>query len=400
MEQHSPLMAVLARESDVEFAHQLATAMGYSVADIVLGTPLDAAFALAARANSPKFILIDIGDRAADVLPELDQMAEHCVEGTRVAVIGSANDIHFYRQLKTRGVVEYFPRPARVSDVRAALVASSIDGEKRGQVISVMSAASGDGASTVALNTAYTLATQFNKSVVLVDMDYQFGMTAKNLDITSPYGIREVMEHPERGIDSTLLERMVVRYREQLSIIAAPNELRTLPAVPPELIRDMIGVLSTKFDVVVLDVPHLWTPWTSAAISSATHYLLVAQLWLRSVTHASRLLRAWAELGIDGNKLSLIVNRSGAKFKEAVSVKDFERVCGVPITHYLANDIRTVISAENQGCTVMELPTSQLQRQLRDLAAGLIGQGGIAATTPGAGAGDGIKGLFRRNGAA
>ncbi len=400
MEQHSPLMAVLARESDVEFAHQLATAMGYSVADIVLGTPLDAAFALAARANSPKFILIDIGERVADVLPEIDQMAEHCVEGTRVVVVGSANDIHFYRQLRSRGVIEYFPRPARVSDVRAALVATGPDNEKRGQVISVMSAASGDGASTVALNTAYALAAQFNKSVVLVDMDYQFGMVAKNLDITSPYGIREVMEHPERGIDATLLERMVVRYRDALSIVAAPNELRTLPVVPPELIRDMIGVLRSKFDIVVLDVPHLWTPWTAAAISSANAYLMVAQLWLRSVTHASRLLRAWGELGIDSAQLGLVVNRSGAKFKEAVSVKDFERVCGVSITHYLANDIRTVIGAENQGCTVMELGTSQLQRQLRDLAGGLIGQAPATLAPNPAGSENGLKHLFRRPGAA
>ncbi len=399
MEQHSPLMAVLARESEVEFAHQLATAMGYSVADIVLGSPLDAAFALAARATSPKFILIDIGDRAADVLPEIDQMAEHCVEGTRVIVVGSVNDIHFYRQLKSRGVVEYFPRPARVPDVRAAMVASSAENEKKGTVISVMSAASGDGASTVALNLAYGMASQFGKSVVLVDMDYQFGMAAKNLDIASPYGIREVMEHPERGIDITLIERMLVQYRGQLHIIAAPNELRSMPAVPPELIRDLVGVLRSRFDVVVLDIPHLWTPWTAAAVSSASKHLLVAQLWLRSVTHASRLLRMWGETGIEMANLDLIINRSGAKFKEAVSTKDFERVCGVPINHYLANDIRTVVSAENQGCTLLEIGSSLLQRQLRDLAGELLGQRtgavfpGTAAATPAR------KPLFRRTGA-
>ena len=373
MEQHSPLMAVLARESEVEFAHQLAAAMGFAVADIVLGTPAEAALVLASRATTPRYILIDIGERGADVLPELDQLAEHCVEGTRVIVVGSVNDITFYRQLKGRGVIEYFPRPARLADVRATFMAVESDSERNGQIISVMSAASGDGSSTVALNVAYALASVYQKSVVLVDMDYQFGMIAKNLDLTTPYGIREVMEHPERGIDAPLMERMIVRYKDQLSIVAAPHELRQLPSVQPEIVRDMLHVLRQKFDIVVVDVPHLWTPWTASAISAADLHLLVAQLWLRSVTHASRLLRAWGELGLDSTQIQLIVNRSGAKFKEAVSVKDFERVCGVPVQHFLANDIRSVITAENQGCTVLELGSTPLQRQLRDLAAASIG---------------------------
>jgi pilus assembly protein CpaE len=373
MEQHSPLMAILARESEVEFAHQLANSMGFPVADIVLGSASDAALVLATRSTSPRYILLDIGDRQADILPELDQMAEHCVEGTRVVVIGSINDIHFYRQLRDRGVVEYFPRPARVADVRTVFTTTAGGQERNGKIISLMSAASGDGASTVALNLAYALASNHEKSVVLVDMDYQFGMIAKNLDMTTPYGIREVMEHPERGIDAPLMERMVVSYKDKLKIVAAPHELRQLPNVPPEIVRDMLHVLRQKFDVVVVDVPHIWTPWTASAISAADTNLLVAQLWLRSVTHASRLLRAWGELGLDASQIQLIINRSGAKFKEAVGVKDFERVCGLPVQHFLANDIRAVITAENQGCTVLELASTPLQRQLRELAAACIG---------------------------
>ncbi len=77
-----------------------------------------------------------------------------------------------------------------------------------------MSAASGDGASTAALNTAFCLSQLFNGSTVLVDMDYQFGMVAKHIDLQNQYGIRDLFDHPERGIDATLIKRMVGELRQ------------------------------------------------------------------------------------------------------------------------------------------------------------------------------------------
>ena len=329
-------------------------------ADIVIGTPRDAATTLSLRVRtSPRYLIINIGERGSDVLPEIDMVAEYCEEGTRVVVIGSINDVNFYRELRTRGVIEYFTRPASVTDVRAALYSESTapakDGE--GKVIAFMSAASGDGASTVALNTAYSLATEYRKSVVLVDMDYQFGMVAKNLDLATPFGIKELFEHPDRGIDSTLMERMIATYStSRLKVIAAPNLLHL---VFPTCARRSSATSSrscvANYDVVVLDLAaYLDAVGRQPALSQSTHAVMVAQLWLRSVTHSSRLLSAWRSVGVDNNQISLIINRSGAKFKEAVSPRDFERVCAVPIRYYFVNDIKSVVAAENQGKTLLE----------------------------------------------
>src|SRR5262249_14734410 len=147
-----------------------------------------------------------------------------------------------------------------ITDVRAALLIENEEEKADGnsKVIAFMSAASGDGASTIALNTAYALATEYRKSVVLVDMDYQFGMVAKNLDLTTPFGIKELFEHPDRGIDSTLIERMIAAYgNTRMKIIAAPNQLLTLPEIRAEVIRDLINILRKEYDVVVLDLPHI-----------------------------------------------------------------------------------------------------------------------------------------------
>ena len=99
---------------------------------------------------------------------------------------------------------------------------------------------------------------------------------------------------------------------------------------------------------------------------------MVAQLWLRSVTHSSRMLKSWRDIGTNPDKISVVINRSGAKYKEGVTQRDYERVCTTEIKFQLANETRAVVTAENQGKTVVEVGNSQLATQFRDLAGYLI----------------------------
>lgn len=384
MEQASPLMVVLQDAGDQEFANQLATAMGYAFADIIVGTPSDAAQAIAARGLSPAYILLDIGDMSPqEVLAHLDAMAQQCEPNTRVVVMGNVNDITLYRELKSRGVIEYFTKPAEIPSLRSAMMTQNADvmggavkaaGGDECFIVTFMSAASGDGSSTVALNTAYSLVREFNQPTVIIDMDYQFGMIARNLDQSSQYGIKDIFEYPDRIIDKTLIDKMLVSHlhEDNLKVIAAPNDLRVLPNIKPEVIRNLITTLKSQFKFIIIDLPHIWSPWVAAAIGEANHSVMVAQLWLRSVTHSSRMLKSWREIGLHPSKISVAINRSGAKFKEAITDRDYERVCGMDIRFALANDTKSIVSAENQGKTVSEIGTSPLAGQFKDLAGYLV----------------------------
>jgi pilus assembly protein CpaE len=358
---------------------ELARTLGYPDAHMVIGGTREAIQALHARTTSPDYIIIDIGQGGHDVLAELDELATHCEPSVRVALIGGVNDITLYRELKSRGIVEYYTRPVHASDVRAMLIhtpthyAPGTPGSAPGKVISCMSAASGDGASTIAVNLAYCLAETYGRPTVLVDMDYQFGLIAKSLDVAAPFGIRELFDHPERGLDNVLVERMLVKYGNNLNIIASPSELRLLPMIRPEVIRELVGILRSKFKFVIIDVPHVWTDWTAAALSYSDHTVMVGQLWLRSLTHASRLLTAWQNVGIARDHVSLLINRSGAKFKEAITAEDFERICRHKIEAHVNNDVKAVVHAETHGKTLFEVDqTELLQKQIRQFAQGLV----------------------------
>lgn len=371
---------------------------------VLTGTPLEAATYLAQNQITPSHIILDIGMRGQDVLGEVDQLAQQCEAGTRVLAVGDTNDILLYRGLVSRGVIDYLPMPATTADMlrmlTAAPTASPVamsaapaqakpsTGKKR--VIAFMSAASGDGASTAALNIAFAMSQTGGGRTVLVDMDYQFGMVAKHLNLQNQYGIGDLFDHPDRGLDATLIKRMVASYGK-LDVITAPADLRFMPSVSAEAIRALVDTLTLDYDQVILDLPHVWVPWMGSVVAKATDIVLVAQLWLKSVSHASRMTRVFRDLAIPNERIQMVINRSGARFKEGIEPRDFGRVCGAPIAYTLTNDIKTIVNAEAAARTIIEMGPSELADDIATMARGLLGQ---AAQPMGAPAARG--GLFSR----
>ena len=348
---------------------------------IVVATPAQAADEIDRQQLSPTHIVLDIGARSMDVLSVVDALAQQCRAGTRVLATGDTNDIVLYRGLISRGVTDYLPMPCDPADVVRVLLAqptatvpavgkaaASVSPKR---VIAFCASGSGDGASMASLNTAYALSQLFNGSTVLIDMDYQYGLVAKQLNLQSQYGIRDLFDFPERGIDTTLIKRMVASYGK-LDVITAPTDLRYLPNVSAEAIADLVATLKLSYDNIVIDLPHLWLPWIATILQHSSHVVLVSQLWLKSVSHAARMMRMLREMNIPIERVVSVINRSGAKFKEAIDSKDFERVCGIQVRYTLGNDIRTITAAEAAAKTVLEMEDSPLAADIMAMARGLV----------------------------
>lgn len=360
---HSGMLAVVSSPEYDVLAMEVALGLGLPAPTMIHGTLAQSVESMRQLGLNPRYLLLDVANQRSSALSDIEAIAELCEPGTLVVAIGQINDIQFYRSLTEHGIPDYFPVPANAADVIAAFKrqekpAASAAGTVRaatgaGEVIAFMSAAGGDGASTTALNTAYSIAETTGRPTVLVDLDYQYGMAARNLNLSVQYGTKDLFEHPERGVDATIVQRMAAHYGP-LHVIAAPSELRYLPYIDPAAVSGLIQVLKLSYDNVIIDLPHTWQPWVSAACREATSFVLVAQLWLKSVTHAARILRALRNDDAVGNNVKLVINRAGAKFREAILPRDFERVTGVPISHLLANDTKTVVEAENQAKTVIE----------------------------------------------
>jgi pilus assembly protein CpaE len=398
------LIIILSSHAHEGWAQEVVATLQATEPAIIVGSPLEVSEYLAQNSLEPTEIVIDIGTRGRDVLEEIDKLAEHCIAETRVVAVGQTNDVSLYRALLARGVLDYIPMPASMEDITRAFsnvqrpqAASAAPASGRdSKVIAFMSAGSGDGSSTLALNTAYALSNILpDQQVILIDMDYQYGMVAKHLDLQAQYGIRELFDHPDRGVDSTLIRRMVAKYGK-LSLITAPSELRFVPNLQAEAMQALLQTLKQSYDIIILDLPHFWQPWVATACQHSNLLVMVAQLWLKSTTHAARIMKVLRELGITQDRISLAINRAGAKFKEAIEPTDFERVCGGPIRYYVTNDIRTIGAAEAQAKTVLQLERSKLADDIEAIARGLVGLqsagGGDLATE----SGGGLRSLFSK----
>jgi pilus assembly protein CpaE len=145
-----------------------------------------------------------------------------------------------------------------------------------------------------------------------------------------------------------------------------------MPQISNNIIVNLIHTLKQRFAYVLLDLPHIWSETTASIIKEADHNLLVAQLWLKSATHSARLLDALQNTGVSQTKSSVVINRSGSKFKEAITPADFAMACKKKVNYYISNDSKTITSAENQGKAAVEISSSILTRQFMEIANGLV----------------------------
>jgi len=175
---------------------------------------------------TPSLIIVETLDSAQVLLDQLGKLAEVCDPGTKVVVVGAANDITLYRELMRRGVSEYLVPPMAPLQLIAAVTALYADPASPfiGRQIAFCGAKGGAGASTLAHNVAHLISERMGANTVLVDLDLAFGTAGLDFNQDPLHGIVDALTQPDR-LDSVLMERMMARCGDHLSLFAAPASL-------------------------------------------------------------------------------------------------------------------------------------------------------------------------------
>jgi capsular exopolysaccharide synthesis family protein len=128
----------------------------------------------------------------------------------------------------------------------------AIKSEKPIKTISVTSSIHGEGKTVTALNLALCMAHDLNKNnILLVDADLRRSKVSKYLGITPELGLSDVITD-KAGIDATLINIGI----DNLTIMPAGKPMHN----PGELLgslkmRNLIGILKSKYDYVIFDTP-------------------------------------------------------------------------------------------------------------------------------------------------
>ena len=226
---------------------------------------------------TPNLIILEVSGSRDDVIEQVDALAECCDVGTKVVLIGHINDVVMYRELIRRGVSEYLVAP--VSPLMLMEGISNLyndpDTDPVGNVIAFIGAKGGVGSSTISHNVAWTISELLTSDVVIADFDLAFGTTGLDFNQDPVQGIADALSTPER-LDEVLLDRLLTKCTDHLSIFAAPVVLDRDYDMSPEACETVIDVVRQNVPYVVLDLPHTWTDWSKRLLTQADEIVITA----------------------------------------------------------------------------------------------------------------------------
>jgi pilus assembly protein CpaE len=247
-----------------------------------------------------------------------------------------------------------------------------------GAAVTVLSAAGGTGATTIAVNLASELrgltaeaaaGATASPDVLLVDLDHQYGAIASYLGLSGQYGLADVLAHHET-IDPQLVRSTAVNHCEHLDVLLSPA---TVDFAKPDPIHDQrletaIEACKRAYSWTVIDAPRasMDVAATLARASNAT--LIVMQLAVKDIRCARTMLAALADRGIAPDSLLPVANRFERRGL-SVSLEEAERAMGGRTLKRISNDYRSAIEGINFGVPLNQSARrSLLRRDLRDLA--------------------------------
>ena len=229
---------------------------------------------------------------------------------------------------------------------RQAAKKSGVGGKSR-SVITVFCNKGGSGVSTAATNLAISLRRLTTREVALADFDYQSGDAAFMLGLTPTKSLGDVLNAPR--IDSASVHDALMKHTSGLHVLSQPEQLDRVDGVTPAQIANVLDILHSTFDVVVVDAPHVFNEITLEVFDRSSTILLMAEPSIPSVRAARRSLEIFQKLNylVSADRVRLVVNRRGEQ--SAISLAQIEETLGMPVFGSISNDYASVSMAINVG---------------------------------------------------
>jgi len=307
------------------------------------------------EAGTPALVVVECDKGAAEMLAQLDQLAEVCDPGTKVIVVGGFNDIALYRELMRRGVSEYLVAPLQTLTLIRAVTGLFADPSNAftGRLIAFLGAKGGVGASTIAHNIGYAISERMVQPTVIVDFDLPFGTAGLDFNQDPLQGVADALSQPDR-LDPTLLERMMVRCTERLSLFAAPATLDSTYDISAEAFEEVASKVRATAPFVILDLPHVWSSWMRQTLLGADEVVLVATPDLASLRNSKNLFDLIRGARPNDAPPRLVLNQVGVPGRPEIPVKDFAGALGVEPSLVLPFDPKSFGQAANNGQMLLE----------------------------------------------
>jgi pilus assembly protein CpaE len=311
-------------------------------------------------------------ERALAALREINNTVQ-----TSLLVVGPAHDPKFILTTLHAGADEYLDETRLEDELAEALIRLKTRQAKvdaiaslSGRVISVLSPSGGSGASLVAANLATVLAKEHG-AVGLLDLRLAVGDLAHLMDLKPTHSMADLCENLER-IDHDLFDQFFIRHFSQVHLLAAPLRPAACQNVSPKGLRQILAMARRRFPYTVADLDRTFGDLQLEILMQSETIVLVIRLDYTSVRNTRQVLEQLRELGLNGDRTYVVVNRYGER--KQLSIAQAEAALEMKIQLFIPDDPAHVNNAVNVGTPiVIQRPSAKVSRRLVELAANLNG---------------------------
>ncbi|PIB24038.1 hypothetical protein BFP76_01955 [Amylibacter kogurei] len=248
---------------------------------------------------------------------------------------------------------------------------------KDGILLPVYGLAGGVGASTLAANLAWEIQNIIAKDdakVCLLDFGFQFGSIATYLDVgRSDIGLELLSSGV--GLDSQAFSQAVPKYKGKLDVLPAPIDAVPLEVADAEEIAQLLDLVTSMYDYVIVDLPTALVSWSEAVLQRAKLYLAVGEVEMRTAQNALRFLRVLKSDDLPYEKVQFIMNRAPKKtdLSGRSRMKRMSDSLNVEFRWALPDGGKQVLNACDQGTPLAEVAgRNPLRKEIRKIAENLV----------------------------
>jgi pilus assembly protein CpaE len=307
----------------------------------------------------PDLIFFDAGAEQAEVLEDLTRLSAKYPKAA-VVLLAPLQSPDLLIAAMRLGVREVVGLPLKPADLEAALdrMQSRLREVQRedGKVISIVSSKGGSGATFVATNLGYALATIAQKKTLLIDLNLQFGDAALYLSDMKPQMTMADLCAQISRLDEQLLHSSLIGVTPEFGVLAASPNPDPEDQVRPDHVASILALAKQHYDFILLDVGRQVNAVTIRALDGSDLIMPVLQQSLPFIRNGQRMLDMFSTLGYRKDSIRQILNRHDDA--GTISVADMERGLGQRIAHPIPNNFEVVNESINQGEPVLKLARS------------------------------------------
>lgn len=217
------------------------------------------------------------------------------------------------------------------------------------RIITVISPKGGVGKTSISTNLAIGFAEEHPSSVVLVDLDLQFGDVASTLDL-APTSTMEHALRPDAAADNLVLKTMLTVHPAGFFVLCAADSPAANEHATSAQIKRLLDQLSTQFASIIVDTPAGLDEPTLAALEVTDDVVLVTTMDVSCVRSVRKEADLLSELGLLPASRTLALNL--ADRQSGMKVKDVEAVVGIPVDVVIPRSLDVQLAA-NHGQPLM-----------------------------------------------